>query len=79
MTSLTQRREDTGEIDIARESGDTGTRTAAQRLRETVLARLREHQRPITLDFANVASTSSSFLDELLGRLAYQLGREAFR
>jgi hypothetical protein len=79
VTSLAQQREDTGVIDIARESSDTGTRTAAQRLREAVLARLSEHSGPITLDFAKVSSASSSYLDELLGRLVRQLGRETFR
>ena len=34
---------------------------------------------PIVLNFDRVSSPSSSFLDELLGRLAEKLGEEAFR
>lgn len=79
VTSLAERRENTGVIDIAGESSDTGTRTAAQRLRQTVLTQLSENSGPVTLDFAKVSSASSSYLDELLGRLAHQLGRETFR
>jgi anti-anti-sigma regulatory factor len=54
-------------------------RGPAQRLRERVLLRLAQQTAPVRIDFEGVASASSSFLDELLGRLANQLGLTAFR
>jgi hypothetical protein len=44
-----------------------------------ILHRLSEQGGPVTLNFTGVTSASSSFLDELLGRLAYELGRDGFR
>jgi STAS-like domain of unknown function (DUF4325) len=75
----TARFETTSPINIASECSHTGTRAPAQRLRLHILHRLSEQGGPVTLNFTGVTSASSSFLDELLGRLAYELGRDGFR
>jgi hypothetical protein len=43
------------------------------------LAAENDAREPIVLNFDGVESPSSSFLDELLGRLADKLGEQAFR
>jgi hypothetical protein len=53
-------------------------RAQAQRLRERISRVLMESSGPLTLDFSAVQDATSSFLDELLGRLARELGTEAF-
>lgn len=71
--------ENVSPIDVASECSNTGTRAPAQRLRVEILHRLSAHGGPVTLNFTSVTSASSSFLDELLGRLAYELGPHGFR
>ena len=71
--------ENASPINVALECSNTGTRAPAQRLRVEILHRLSEHGGPVTLNFTSVTSASSSFLDELLGRLAYELGPNGFR
>lgn len=67
-------------INVAAFCSSTGLRGPAQRLREEIEARLdRSLAVPILLDFSTVSSASSSFLDELLGRLVQRLGTYAFR
>lgn len=66
-------------IRIATQCSNTGTRPAAERLRRKILTLLPDLDRPLALDFTGVRSASSSFLDELLGRLATQLGPSEFR
>ncbi len=56
----------------------TGTRPPAERLRRKILALLPEMEEPLVVDFGGVERASSSFLDELLGRLADHLGPEDF-
>lgn len=67
-----------GGIDVAEACINTGTRPPAERLRRKVLALLPEMETPLRLDFSHVRSASSSFLDELLGRMAHQLGENVF-
>lgn len=55
----------------------TGGREAALPLRRKIEAMLTEMDEPLVLDFDGVRMASSSFLDELLGRLASRLGEEA--
>ena len=57
---------------------NTGSRPPATRLRRKVVALLPEMNEPLVLNFSGVESASSSFLDELLGRLAFQFGKEIF-
>jgi hypothetical protein len=53
-------------------------RGPAQRLRERISQELLEYSAPLTLDFSAVKDATSSFLDELLGRLAREMGSDAF-
>lgn len=69
---------DQGGVDVAQACLHTGGRPPAQRLRRKLAAVLPELDGPLVLDFSGVRSASSSFLDELLGRLADDLGREQF-
>lgn len=67
-----------GGIDVAEACINTGSRPPAERLRRKLLALLPEMEKPLRLDFSSVRSASSSFLDELLGRLAHELGEAVF-
>lgn len=66
-------------IDIAAECLSTRARAHARPLRRKLEAVLTEMTEPLVLDFARVPRAASSFLDELLGRLAAHLGADAFR
>jgi len=66
-------------LDVAQECISTGMRGPAQHLRQRVLSELSQGAELLTLDFRSVENATSSFLDELLGRLASELGAEAFR
>ena len=57
----------------------TRSRGPARQLRQKVLAMLPDIEGPLRLDFTGVEIAASSFLDELLGRLAASLGEEDFR
>ena len=70
--------EEGGGLDIAESCLHTGSRPPARRLRRKVTAILPEMDEPLVLDFSKVQSASSSFLDELLGRLAAELGPARF-
>lgn len=63
---------------VAEECDNTRTRESARRLRRKIASLLRAMSAPLTLDFTGVDRASSSFLDELLGRLARELGPKAF-
>jgi hypothetical protein len=65
-------------VDIARACDNTVMRGPAQRLRERIAPELSESSTRLTLDFSAVQDATSSFLDELLGRLARELGSDAF-
>ena len=67
-----------GGVSVADACIHTGSRPPAKRLRRKLAAVLPEMEAPLVLDFSGVRSASSSFLDELLGRLADQLGRDDF-
>lgn len=59
-----------GGLRIRDECVRTGSRPPATALRRKILNLLPDMTTPLVLDFDGVASASSSFLDELLGRLA---------
>ena len=65
-------------IRVMDECVNTGTREPAERLRRKIVNILPDMEGPLTIDFDGAASASSSFLDELIGRLVAELGKEAF-
>ena len=67
-----------GGFKVAETCLNTGTRPPAERLRRKILALMPEIEGPTTIDFTGVHRASSSFLDELLGRLANHLGEAEF-
>jgi hypothetical protein len=64
---------------IREQASSTRSRGPARQLRHKVLAMLPDIEGPLHLDFTGVEIAASSFLDELLGRLAASLGEEEFR
>jgi STAS-like domain of unknown function (DUF4325) len=73
-----ERIEDEGAIRVVDKCANTGSREAAIPLRRQIQALLPEMEKPVVLDFSGVEMASSSFLDELLGRLALSLGPKVF-
>lgn len=71
--------EETGGMDVAAECVNTGSRPPGKYLRRKIVAILPEMEVPLMLDFSNVRAASSSFLDELLGRLAFEFGTDVFK
>jgi hypothetical protein len=67
-----------GGLLVAEEVEHTGSRRPATHFRRKVLTLLQESDEPIELDFSGISRASSSFLDELLGRLADELGSNVF-
>jgi len=63
---------------VAAETESTGTRGAARLLREKVRGELASRD-TVTLDFTGTSTVSSSFLDELFGRLGKELGAAELR
>ncbi|WP_431303039.1 STAS-like domain-containing protein [Sediminicoccus sp. BL-A-41-H5] len=54
-------------------------RAPAASLRRKIMALLPDLDSPLIIDFAGINGAASSFLDELLGRLAAELGESTFR
>jgi hypothetical protein len=79
LEAESQRISQTGGIQIAQECAHTGSRVPAKALRQKVQSLLPDMEGPLVLDFAGVRSASSSFLDELLGRLVAQSGPAEFK
>jgi hypothetical protein len=67
-----------GGLEVGDECINTGSRPPATRLRRKVLNLLPDMEGPLVLDFSGVQFCSSSFLDELLGRLVRELGHAEF-
>ncbi len=63
---------------IAEQGDGTGTRMAAERIKNELLNILTEEVRPIILDFSGVTVISSSFADELIAKLLSRLGLYQF-
>ena len=66
-----------GQVRIADGHG-TATRRSGLEVRNLVVNLLRETHRPVVLDFDGVGMTSASFADELVGKLAGELGAVKF-
>ena len=71
---------DSGEIilDIAAESNGTGTRKSAEKMRNIVINCLKESSNTVNLNFQNVSILSSSYADELIGKLIVLFGFSNF-
>ena len=65
-------------ISIAEESAGTGTRQAAEKIRHKTINIIREGCLPVVLDFENVNMVSSSYADELVGKLVAEIGFSIF-
>jgi hypothetical protein len=78
IDAAAERIAEAGGIRVADECINTGTRAPATRLRRKIENLLPEMNEPLTLDFSGVHCATSSFLDELLGRLVICLGRQRF-
>lgn len=76
---MAERIEDTGGLVVRMEVSNTGTRAAGRRLQNKVMSLLPDIEGPLALDFSGIERVSSSFLDELLGRMAASLGLEMFK
>jgi len=68
-----------GGLDVAKSCVHTGGREPARRLRNKIRALLPSMTDPLVVDFTGVEHASISFLDELLGRLADELGSDVFQ
>lgn len=68
-----------GGLVVRAEVSNTGTRTTARRLRHKVMNLVPDAEGAFTLDFEGIERASSSFLDELLGRMAVALGPDTFK
>ena len=73
------RMESSGGFRIADECRHTAGRETATPFRRKLESLIPDATDPIVLDFDGVESPSSSFLDELLGRMAEKLGEDAFQ
>lgn len=72
------RLEDGEPLLISAECESIGSRDPARRLRNKISTLLTQTTTPVVLDFSDIrGEPSSSFLDELFGRLALQMGVEA--
>ena len=65
-------------LSIASESTGTGTRQAAERVRHKASNIIREGDKLLVLDFENVNLVSSSYADELIGKLVAEIGFSVF-
>lgn len=68
-----------GGVQVIQECEHTGGRRPARALRRKLMTLLPDMDRPLVLDFSGVTSASSSFLDELLGRMVAELGVDKFK
>lgn len=78
IESECERVSDQGGIKVVEECHDTATRDSARRLRRKILAMLPDMSEKLYINFSGVHRSSSSFLDELLGRLMLELGIDDF-
>ena len=79
IDSAAEQVKEEGGIDVASQCVSTGGRPPAAALRRFAIGLLSEMEEPLVLDFSSVKSASSSFLDELLGRMIIELGDTEFK
>lgn len=73
--------EDSGAVlSVVGECESVGSREPARRLRNKIMAMMPElSEQPIVFDFDGCRAPSSSFFDELFGRMALEMGLETFQ
>jgi len=59
---------------LSEQSSGTGTREAGERIRNEIVNLRNETCSPVELDFTGVSVVSSSFADELIGKLVAEYG-----
>ncbi|MCM0084463.1 DUF4325 domain-containing protein [Geomonas sp. Red32] len=67
-----------GGIKVVDECFHTGVRETAKKLRRKILTMLPDIEDKLNIDFSGITRASSSFLDELLGRLVQEIGTDTF-
>lgn len=65
-------------INVSRDARGTGTRKSAEKLRYMVMNFFKDHYSIVVLDFSEVSMLSSSFADELIGKLIATIGFSGF-
>ena len=60
------------------QAGGTGTRQSGERIRHEILNMAKESSYRIVIDFKEISVVSSSFADELIGKLVVELGFTGF-
>jgi len=67
---------ETGEIEVKmlEKTGGYGTRKSGERIRMEIMNLFNESHKPISLDFRGVGIISSSYADELIGKLVIEFG-----
>lgn len=63
---------------LADKSSGTGTRQSGERIRNEIINLYKETQKGIEIDFASISVVSSSFADELIGKLVMHFGFAGF-
>lgn len=73
---LEEREIEDGEIcfEVKKDSSGTGTRIAAAKFKNIIFNTLKENNQKITLDFSGVNVVSSSYADELIGKIVAERG-----
>lgn len=65
-------------IDLHSKESGVGTRTSGEKIRNELINIYKQSSKNISLDFANINIVSSSFADELIGKLVTEFGFYGF-
>ena len=65
-------------IDLHSKKSGTGTRKSGEKIRNELINIYKQTNKTITIDFANINIISSSFADELIGKLVVTFGFYGF-
>ena len=65
-------------IDLHSKESGVGTRRSGEKIRNEIINVYKQTNKSITLDFANISIISSSFADELIGKLVTEFGFYGF-
>jgi Histidine kinase-, DNA gyrase B-, and HSP90-like ATPase. len=65
-------------IDLRSKESGVGTRKSGEKIRNEMINVYKQSNKTITLDFANINIVSSSFADELIGKLVIEFGFYGF-